>query len=121
MVYDGECRLCLASVDRLRRWVGPGVRFLPLQGLPEEGVAGLDPAAARARVHAVAPDGRVFAGAEAIARLLQTSRWRWMASAYFVPPVRRLADAAYAWVARNRYVFGRHARCEGPCRLEDKR
>lgn len=121
VIYDGECRLCQASVARLKRWVGPGVRFVPLQDPSIPVLApSLDPAAARARIHLVAPGGRIFGGAEAVVRLLQTSSWRWVVWPYFLPLVRPLVDAVYAWIARNRYIFGRsrHAGCDGHCRLE---
>lgn len=141
VIYDGECRLCRSSVARLRRWIGhpagelaagdadgaerlaapDAVSYVPLQDPRAIAAApGLDERAARARIHVVAPDGRLFGGAEALARLLLASRWRRLAWAYFLPGVRQFADLAYRLVAENRYRFGRsrHSACAGPCRLD---
>jgi tetratricopeptide (TPR) repeat protein len=63
-------------------------------------------------------DGRVFAGAEAVARVLATrpvlGKIAWL---YYLPGIRALADALYSWVARNRYrFFGPPEACEdGAC------
>ena len=67
------------------------------------------------RLHVVRPDGRVFAGAEAVARsmtLLPVVGW--LAFLYYVPGVRQLAEAAYRIVAKNRYrIAGRTGECDG--------
>jgi predicted DCC family thiol-disulfide oxidoreductase YuxK len=74
-------------------------------------------------MHVVLPDGRVFAGAEAAARIAFRLRpLGWLAWIYYVPGVRQLANMAYALIARHRYrLFGRRApaaACQGDaCRV----
>jgi len=67
------------------------------------------------KMHVVMPDGRVFAGAEAFARIVASvpaiGRVGWL---YYVPGVRQIADGVYALVARYRYdAFGRTGQCDG--------
>jgi predicted DCC family thiol-disulfide oxidoreductase YuxK len=81
-----------------------------------EAFPGVTPEACRRGVQLIAPDGKVIAGAEAIARLLATRPLLSpLAAIYFVPGLRSLWDRAYALVARNRYrILGRvgSAPCE---------
>jgi predicted DCC family thiol-disulfide oxidoreductase YuxK len=59
----------------------------------------------------VAPDGRVYAGMEAVVRALMTRPLLGsLARIYYVPGIRQGANAFYAWIAANRYrLFGRTA------------
>lgn len=51
--------------------------------------------------------GRVYAGAEAVARvLMRHPLLRWPAFLYYLPGIRQAAEAAYRWVADNRFRFG---------------
>ena len=61
------------------------------------------------------PDGQVFAGAEAFARLFASVPViGWLGWLYYVPGARQVADGVYALVARHRYrLFGRAEVCEG--------
>ncbi len=113
LLYDGKCRLCRAGAARLESWAAPG--SLELADFQAEGVLqrfpGLTHAACMQAVHLVRPDGRVQRGAEAVAGVLLTRPvlcgW---ARLYYLPGLRALVDAAYAWIARNRYRwFGRPA------------
>jgi predicted DCC family thiol-disulfide oxidoreductase YuxK len=64
----------------------------------------------------IMPEGTVFTGCEAFARLFATVRGlRWIAFVYRLPVLRELVDAIYRLGARNRYrLFGRQ--CEtGTC------
>jgi predicted DCC family thiol-disulfide oxidoreductase YuxK len=122
VVYDGACAFCTSSAVGLQRRFGPDrVTLLDLQapgaleGLSSARGVTLPREAAMQRMHVVLPDGRVFAGAEAIARVLASVRGvGWLAFGYYVPGVRQAAEAAYRFVARHRYrLFGRRHRCEG--------
>lgn len=71
-------------------------RRLPT-GVPEE--------RAREALYLVAPDGRRWYGAEAVIRLLALLPGAWLTAAgrlLSLPGLRRVADRAYRWVARNR-------------------
>ncbi len=116
VLYDGSCRFCTRSAHSLRRTFGPGI---VLQNFQEPGA--LDPypsithEAAMKRMHVVMPDGRIFPGAEAFARIVaSTPVVGWVAFAYYAPGIRQLADFGYDFIARNRYrLMGRQETCDG--------
>jgi len=137
VVYDAECALCTRAVRQFEavRGARAELRFVPLQelerrmkaprgrdpaGLPET-LFRLDPAALRAQLHVVQADGAVFAGAEAVVRIMrELPRWRLLSGLYRVPGMKRIADAAYRYVARRRYDwFGRadDGCADGACAL----
>lgn len=114
LLYDGVCNLCNASVQWiLQRDRAAVFRFAALQS--ETGQAllkrvGLD------SVHfdtVVLVDGdRVFTRSDAALEILRRlgAPWSWLAVLRWAP--RRLRDAVYNWVARNRYRwFGRQEKC----------
>lgn len=106
LVFDGDCAFCTASVDRLKRWCRPAVRFVPWQRL-ELAAHGLTEAQVTSAVQwlAVADDAPVRSGAAAVARVLLRSRWPWrpVGALMLVPPLSWLAALAYRIVAANRY------------------
>ena len=119
VVYDGQCPICLRSVNQLKRLDSRGsLAFLPAQdpSVPER-FPFISPEALEASIHLVGPQGEVREGAdamEAILGLLPTLSWaRW---AFRVPLVRPLARRIYRWVARNRYrlTCKEHCRTTGP-------
>lgn len=116
VVYDGHCRLCVGSVERLKRWRSADrLRFVPLQE-PEARalLPGLSGADLEGQMH-VLDAGRAYAGADGWFRLLRLAPL-WTAWVAWVTP-RFVARPAYAWIARNRYRwFGRTCE-EGSCAL----
>ena len=70
---------------------------------------GLTREQADARVWAVEPEGARLGGAAAVNRALAElgGGWALLARAYRLPPLRRLEDAAYGWVARRRHRLAR--------------
>lgn len=116
VLFDGTCRFCTRSAHSLRRAFG---RRVTLQSFQEPGA--LDPYpsithdAALKRMHVVLPDGRIYAGAEAFARIAaSTPVVGWLAFAYYIPGIRQLADFGYDFIARNRYrLMGRQEACDG--------
>jgi predicted DCC family thiol-disulfide oxidoreductase YuxK len=109
VIYDGECGICRRSVDLLRRWDRSGVlRFMPFQDA--RGVAALElslPALAAA-MHLVLPDGRVYAGADAVPPLLRLLPGkRWLAPFFYLPGVLPIARRVYAWIAARRHCLVR--------------
>lgn len=127
VVYDAECALCTGAVRQLAAVCGARaeLRFVPLQALEAQAAGArdggrqepsglpdltrLDAAALRAQLHVVQADGAVFAGAEAVVRIMrELPGWRLLSWLYRVPGLKRAADAAYRYVARRRYDwFGR--------------
>lgn len=117
VLFDGDCRFCTASAHGIQRRFGKA--RISLRNFQEPGALDATPSvtldAAMKRLHVVREDGRVFAGAEAIARLVAgVPVVGWLAFVYYVPGLRQLAELAYGVVARNRYrLFGRTGTCDG--------
>jgi predicted DCC family thiol-disulfide oxidoreductase YuxK len=120
-LYDGHCRMCTREARRLARIAGR--EAVDARSFQEDGA--LDPfpgvthSACMKALHVIAPDGAVYAGAEAVARLAaRAPLWGWLAFGYYLPGVRFLAERAYAWVAKNRYRWNKDA-CDpgGTCHL----
>jgi predicted DCC family thiol-disulfide oxidoreductase YuxK len=108
LLFDGHCRFCTQGSERLLRLARPGsVSRLDFQE-PEvlARFPGLSHDECMREMKLVTPEGRSFGGAEALTRVLLTrgalGAWAYL---YYVPGLRQLADAAYAWIARNRYRF----------------
>jgi predicted DCC family thiol-disulfide oxidoreductase YuxK len=118
VLYDGDCRFCTRSAHGIQHRFGRDRVALANFQAPGvlEAHPGVTHAAAMKKMHVVLPDGRVVAGAEAVARLAAAHvRFvGWLAWLYYVPGLRQLADLAYALIARFRYrLFGRTEPCEG--------
>lgn len=119
VLYDGSCRFCRAQANTLKRLAGGKIDLRPLQ---EEGLLerfpGVSLKESLREMKLIDAAGRVYGGAEAVARLLYLSRplLGKLALAYYLPGLRPLADRLYAWVARNRYRF--FGRAEGACESE---
>jgi predicted DCC family thiol-disulfide oxidoreductase YuxK len=117
VLYDGECRFCTRSAHTIQQRFGR--ERVALENFQEPGALqhypGVTHAAAMKKMHVVTADGQVFAGAEAIARIVATVRFvGWLAYLYYVPGIKQLADLGYALIARYRYkLFGRSEACEG--------
>jgi predicted DCC family thiol-disulfide oxidoreductase YuxK len=106
LVFDGDCAFCTASVDWMKRWCRPAVRFVPWQHL-ELAAHGLTEEQVTTAVQwlAVADDAPVRSGAAAVARVLLRSRWPWrpVGALMLIPPISWLAALGYRIVAANRH------------------
>jgi predicted DCC family thiol-disulfide oxidoreductase YuxK len=123
-LYDGHCRFCTEQARALQRLVGR--ERLAVRSFQDEGVLadfpGIPHEAAMARMHIVTPEGRVYGGAEAAARAIARIPWvGWLAYVYYTPGIRQLAEAAYRWIARNRYRLRGKTECDpgGTCHLHN--
>jgi predicted DCC family thiol-disulfide oxidoreductase YuxK len=111
LIYDGECGICQQSVALLRRWDREHVLHLvPFQDAV--GVArlgrGIALPALAAAMHLVLPDGRVYAGADAIPELLRLFPGkRWLAPLFAIPGVLPVARRIYAQIAARRHCLVR--------------
>jgi predicted DCC family thiol-disulfide oxidoreductase YuxK len=106
LIYDGDCAFCTRWARRLRRWDARG-RLNLVQSGDSAALAKLptiERAALEGAMHLVGPDGTINAGAAAIPGILALLPFgRPFASLFALPLVRRIADGAYRWVARNRH------------------
>lgn len=139
LIYDGRCGFCVAQSRRLVRLARPGAVVLldaHAPGALDRFRGAVNMAQAMAAVRLIAPATppggrvRVYQGFEAVVRALATRRLLGLlAHVYYLPVVRPLCDAAYRWIARNRYRISRWwpgaaagkegAACEGgACRIE---
>jgi len=81
LIYDGECGICRTSVELVRRWDREHVlRVVPFQDAVAVARFPIALPALAAAMHLVLPDGRVYAGADAIPELLRlfpgSAGWR---------------------------------------------
>ena len=104
LIYDGECGICQQAVRLLTRWDREHVlRCLPFQDSAAVAQFGIALPALAAAMHLVLPDGRAYAGADAVPELLRLfSGKRWLAPLFHIPGVLPIARRIYAWIARRR-------------------
>jgi predicted DCC family thiol-disulfide oxidoreductase YuxK len=109
LIYDGECGLCRQAVERLTRWDREHVlRFVPFQDGPGVARFEIAPPALAAAMHLVLPDGRVYAGADAVPELLRLLPGkRWLAPLFAIPGVLPVVRRGYAWIAARRHCLVR--------------
>jgi predicted DCC family thiol-disulfide oxidoreductase YuxK len=131
LIFDGDCRFCIAQVARLKRLARGGNAQAggdgPLVEMPLQTAGLLDAVRvshdeAMAAMHLVLPDGRIYRGLEAA---VQAMRHRpilgKLVMLYYVPGIKQLADLGYRIVARYRYaIMGRavaRGECHGSCAI----
>lgn len=115
VLYDGACAFCTAQAERVKRISDGRIAVRPLQQALAD-VPWVDPDTAVRALHLVDRDGRTYAGAAAIVRLLRLTRpvLGVLALPYHLPGIQQLAEAAYAYVANRRYaIAGRTDGAEG--------
>jgi predicted DCC family thiol-disulfide oxidoreductase YuxK len=115
LIYDGECPMCAGAAAWIQRRAIPGTfEFLACQS-PERACRfpELAEAACLAAMQLVLPEGRILAGDLAIPEILARLRgWRWLAAAFRLPGVGRVAPQVYRWIARHRHAIS-HAIAPG--------
>jgi len=123
VLYDGHCRICVGGAKALLRWVPPDRVQLrsfrepgALEGFPRVSAEQCERA-----MQYVRADGRVFQGAEAIVQALRHRLLGKLAMAYYVPGLRQLVDALYAWVAKRRFQIAGRECPDGACALHGRR
>jgi predicted DCC family thiol-disulfide oxidoreductase YuxK len=126
LLYDGECNLCLATVEKLRRIrTQAKLTMLPLQEadpvlLPK----GIQREDLLEELHVVDGEGRLYKGAEAVIRIMRTvPGLAWLAGLYRVPGMKGPAQSVYRFIAKHRYrLFGKKtdACSSGACMLPNQ-
>ena len=116
LIYDGECGMCRSAVARVRQWDQIGrLVYVQLQD-PAVGRFGIELPALAAAMHLILPDGRVYAGADAVPEILKLLPGkRWLAWGFVVPGVLPVARRVYRRIAERRHcrVRGLPARGRG--------
>jgi len=117
LLFDGVCHLCDASVRFILRRDPMGkIKFAPIQsplGRELYTQHGLDPAAPNAMLF-LTPTG-AFRASDAALEIARTLGGAWQLALLFKPLPRPLRDAAYYFIARNRYRwFGKDESCMMP-------
>ncbi|HLI26534.1 MAG TPA: DUF393 domain-containing protein [Chloroflexota bacterium] len=109
VVFDGWCGICTRAVDWVRqRDADNRVLALPNQtpGLCE--LLGLSRAQVDRSIWAFAPDGRAYAAAAAMNRVLrELPGWRWLGRLLDLPPLLAIATPGYYWFGAHRHRFAR--------------
>lgn len=120
MLYDGNCRICTGQARLVASYNDDGLIDIVDMNSPAARARfpQVTPAMARRELHLVGPDGSLHRGAEAVREtLLRLPALRGLGELMGLPGAMTLARPVYAWVARNRYLFGGSpAPCEdGTC------
>jgi len=120
ILFDGDCPLCRREI----RWLERMDRGRERIRFEDIAAPDFDPtryhrtkAELMARIHGALPDGRVVEGLEVFRRAYGAVGLGWLLAPTRWPGLRRLAEAAYRWFARNRLrLTGRAAACDsGSC------
>ncbi len=124
VIYDGHCKFCTASVQRLAGADRRGrLAFLSLHD-PETSrrYPELSHDALMAYLYVCTPDGRRLRGAEGFKHLsTRLPALYWMAPPLHLPGFMPLWQFLYRAFAKRRYRFGRIESCEdGSCRLPQR-
>ncbi len=106
VLYDGACVFCTAQAERVQRISAGRIAVRPLQQALRD-VPWVDPDEAIKALHLIDRDGRTYAGAAAIVRLLRLTRpvLGVLVLPYHLPGIHWLAERAYAFVANRRYAL----------------
>ena len=115
VLFDGGCPLCRHEAALLRRLDRRRGRLV----LEDIAAPGFDPARYGAsidqvmgEIYGVLPDGRLVTGMEVFRRAYAAVGLPWLLAPTRWPGVKGIADAAYAWFARNRLRLTGRGDCE---------
>ena len=118
VLFDGDCKLCRASVEAVRMYDNSGVVDL-LDIHDDEKRAlfpGLEMDALMEEIHVVDEQGRVWRGARAINEILRRQHGLpgILAYLWYLPGFPWLADRQYKRIAQRRYGLDVHTRARKP-------
>lgn len=108
LIYDGECPLCQAAREWIERRAMPEEFDYVACQSPEraERFPGVSEAQCMEAMQLVTPEGEVYAGADALPRILERLKgWRWLAKVLRLPVVSALSPHAYRFIAKRRHAF----------------
>ena len=110
LIYDGECPVCVKTVDWIRaRALPEAFGFLSCHS---EELANrfpfIDKDACLQAMHLVLPNGTVLAGERAVPEILLRLRgYRWTAALFRLPGAGIFSHVFYRWFAKNRFHISR--------------
>ncbi|MEI7770911.1 MAG: DUF393 domain-containing protein [Chloroflexales bacterium] len=117
LLYDGACHICTSQVQMLATYDdNKRIEMLDMNSAEAQArFPQVRPEDARREVHLVAPDGTLYAGADAVRETLLRLPWlSGLGELLRLPGMMSLARPIYVLIARNRYLFGGRAKaCEG--------
>jgi predicted DCC family thiol-disulfide oxidoreductase YuxK len=115
LIYDGDCAFCERNSGLLLRALGGRVQRISSRAPDALALhRSLTIGKTQARIYLLLPDGRLFGGAEAVARTVALATWGRFALAYYLPGVGALLEFLYKIIAANRYKWwGKVGGCEG--------
>ncbi len=124
VIFDGHCVLCSRSVEIVLRYDRAGrYRLLAAQSALGRALYvhyGLDPENYETNILLI--DGVALFKAEGLIRMAMGLGLPWSLAGILRVLPRRLADALYEWLARNRFrLFGRRETCYLPRRIDQDR
>lgn len=108
LFYDGACRFCVASAERLRGLdTAHRLRMVDFRAPgATEGVSGFDAARAEQELLLLTPEGRWLGGFDAFRWLSGQLPTLWVvAPVLHFPGMGWLGRRIYAWVADHRYLI----------------
>lgn len=122
VLIDGACPLCRREADVWRR-LDRGRGRIALKDISrsdfDPSSYGLTRAEVMQQIHAILPSGEIIRGMEVIRRAYGAVGWGWLLAPTGWPGLRRVADAAYRWFARNRLRITRRAdACDESCAVD---
>lgn len=105
-LYDGDCDMCLQLVDTLKgKDAGEGrIKFVNIASLnfdPDEN-EGITYEDAMETIHAIARDGTIYTGPDALQKLYTSVGWGWIATIMAIPVVDKVVDIFYKILAKYR-------------------
>ena len=101
-IFDADCGICQSSV-RLAGRLGARVDFIGFQAFDFASAhENLTLERAQSEVVFLAPSGKIFGGAAAVAQILRTSRVAPLGAILDSRLVLPAANVVYSWIARNR-------------------
>ena len=104
LIYEGDCGFCNRCMRFASRHLPSDAHFKPWQRVDLDGM-GISRSRARYEVLWVDPTGRVFGGAQAVAKLLLDcgGGWAVLGGLLRVPPFRWIGHGVYRLIANNRW------------------
>lgn len=108
-LYDGECRICLFDVARLRRADRHGRLVFVDVTAPEFDPAsfGATSEVLLARIHARRADGVMVEGPEVFRLAMTAVGYGWLVAPTRLPVLSQLTELGYRWFARHRVALSR--------------
>lgn len=120
VLYDGDCSLCTFQM-RVITWLD-WFNVVTLVPIADPRAAEMAPRLTRTdsqeAIHCVARDGRIHRGARCLRFIgLRMPVAFPFALALWIPGVILVAEVAYRWVSRNRYLLSRVFGCKEACAI----